>query len=114
MKFPIHGNGNTKRDFIFDEDFNNAFYKVLIRGKPGKIYHFSTNNYISIKNLIEIICKFKKVKPQEIVYQTSERRGKDKYYFLNCNKTSRELKWKPQNQLIKGLNKTIKYYDQEL
>lgn len=114
LKFPLHGKGLTKRDFIFDEDFNNAFYKVLTKGKLGKIYHFSTNHYVSIKNIIKIICKFKKVKFQEIVYETSERKGKDKYYFLDCSKTSKELKWKPQNKLIQGLYKTIKYYDNKL
>ena len=30
-KFPLHGNGLTKRDFIFDEDFNEAFLKFLKR-----------------------------------------------------------------------------------
>lgn len=114
LKFPIHGKGLTKRDFIFDEDFNNAFYKVLTQGKLGKIYHFSTNNYVSIKSIVEIICKLKKVKFHKIVYKTSERKGKDKYYYLDCSKTSKELKWKPQNKLIQGLNKTIKYYDTEL
>ena len=114
LKFPIHGKGLTKRDFIFDEDFNNAFYKVLTQGKLGKIYHFSTNHYVSIKSIVEIICKLKKVKFNETVYKTSERKGKDKYYYLDCSKTSKELKWKPQNKLIQGLNKTIKYYDEKI
>ena len=114
LKFPIHGNGLTKRDFIFDEDFNDAFYKVLQKGKVGKIYHFSSNYFISIKNIIEIICKSKNVKFKDIVYKASERKGKDKYYFLDCSKTSEELKWKPKNKLIQGLHKTIKYYDKEL
>ena len=114
LKFPIHGKGLTKRDFIFDEDFNDAFYKVLKKGKPGKIYHFSTNYYVSIKSIVEIICKSKNVKFQDIVYKVSDRKGKDKYYFLDCNKTSKELKWTPKNKLIQGLNKTIKYYDKEL
>lgn len=114
LKFPIHGKGLTKRDFIFDEDFNDAFYKVLKKGKLGKIYHFSTNYYVSIKSIVETICKSKNVKFKDIVYKTSDRIGKDKYYFLDCNKTSKELKWKPKNKLIQGLNKTIKYYDKEL
>lgn len=114
LKFPIHGKGLTKRDFIFDEDFNNAFYKVLKKGKLGKIYHFSTNYYVSIKSIIETICKSKKVKIQDVTYKTLERKGKDKYYFLDCSKTSKELKWKPKNNLIQGLNKTIKYYDKNL
>ena len=92
LKFPIHGKGLTKRDFIFDEDFNDAFYKVLKRGKLGKIYHFSTNYFVSIKNIIEILCKSKNVKYKDFVYKALDRKGKDKYYFLDCNKTSKELK----------------------
>ena len=114
LKFPIHGKGLTKRDFIFDEDFNDAFYKVLKKGKSGKIYHFSTNYYVSIKSIVEIICKSKNVKFEDIGYKASDRIGKDKYYFLDCNKTSKELKWTPKNKLTQGLNKTIKYYDKEL
>ena len=67
-----------------------------------------------IKRIIKIICRFKKVKFHKTVYKTSERKGKDKYYYLDCTKTSKDLKWKPQNNLVQGLNKTIKYYDTEL
>lgn len=112
-KFPIHGNGLTKRDFIFDEDFNNAFLKVLQKGKIGKIYHFSTYSYTSIIDIIKTICKIKKVKYKDITYKVSERKGKDKYYFLNSNNTSKELKWKAKYNLIKGLKKTIDYYNKK-
>jgi len=114
QKFPMHGNGLTKRDFIFDEDFNNAFFKVLKNGDLGKTYHFSSNNYVSIKRVIEIICRFKNVKFKDIVYKVPERKGKDKYYLLNCAKTSKELKWKARFNLIHGLKKTIEYYDKEI
>ena len=112
-KFPIHGNGLTKRDFIFDEDFNNAFLKVLQHGKIGKIYHFSSNSYTNIINIIKTVCKIKKVKYRDITYKVSERKGKDKYYFLNCNKTSKELKWKAKYSLSNGLKKTINYYNKK-
>jgi len=111
LKFPIHGDGLTKRDFIFDEDFNDAFYKVLKKGKEGRIYHFSTNHYVTVRRVIEIICKFKNVKYSDIVEKIPERTGKDKYYLLDCNNTSKELKWKPKNNLIQGLTKTIDYLD---
>jgi len=111
LKFPMHGNGLTKRDFIFDEDFNNAFLKVLQKGKAGQIYHFSTGSFITIKKIIEIICKLKSVKFDNIVYKTKERKGKDKYYFLNSKETSKNLNWKPRNNFMQGLTKTIKYYD---
>ncbi len=111
LKFPLHGNGLTKRDFIFDDDFNDAFLKVLKKGKVGKTYHFSTNNYVTVKRVIEIICNSKHVQFSDIVHKVSERKGKDKYYFLDCHKTSKELKWKPKNTLTQGLTKTITYID---
>lgn len=114
LKFPMHGNGMTKRDFIFDEDFNNAFLKVLKKGKVGKIYHFSSNNYVTIKKVIEIICKLKKIKFGELVVKASERKGKDKNYFLDCKKTSKQLDWKCKNNLSQGIQKTIKFYDVKL
>ena len=114
LKFPLHGNGLTKRDFIFDEDFNDAFLKVLKKGKLGKTYHFSTNYYVTVKKIIEIICNFKNVNYKDIIFNVPERKGKDKYYFLDCNQTSKELNWKPKNTLEQGLTKTINYIDKAL
>ena len=107
----MHGDGLTKRDFIFDEDFNSAFLKVLQKGKTGQIYHFSSGSLITIKKITEIICKLKNVRFKDIVYNTHERKGKDKYYHLNSKVTSKNLNWKPRNNLMKGLIKTIKHYD---
>lgn len=110
-KFPLHGDGLSKRDFIFDEDFNDAFFKVMTKGKAGKVYHFSTNYHVTIKRLIQTLCDLKKVNYNKLVFKISERKGKDKYYFLDCNKSSKELNWKPKNNLLNGLKKTIEYYD---
>ncbi len=113
-KFPLHGDGLTKRNFIFDEDFNDGFLKIMLNGKGGKTYHFSSNFYVTIKNVIQIICKYKNSDFNKVVYETKERKGKDKYYFLDCKKTSKELKWKAKTNLSNGLLKTINYYDNEL
>ena len=32
-KFPLHGNGDLTRDFIFEDDFNNGLFKLISRGK---------------------------------------------------------------------------------
>lgn len=112
-KFPLHGDGLAKRDFIFDEDFNDAFFKVINKGKVGNIYHFSGNNYVTIREIIRIICEYKNVEFNNIVKKISDRIGKDKNYLLSCKKTSKELNWKPKNSLKIGLKKTIKYYDEQ-
>ena len=56
-KIPIHGNGLTFRSFIHIDDVNNALYKILKYGKIGQTYHISTNNFISIIDLVKKIIK---------------------------------------------------------
>jgi dTDP-glucose 4,6-dehydratase len=113
-KFPIQGLGLSKRDFIFDQDFNNGLFKILKNGKTGKIYHFSNNEYYSIKDVILLICKIKKFSFKKLIYFTKDRIGKDKNYYLNCKRTAKELKWRTKNNMQEGLKQTIDYYDRIL
>ena len=109
-KFPLHGSGLSRRDFIYDEDFNNGIYKVVKRGKVRKKYHFCTNKYYYIKDVIKLICKEFNYDFQKLVTKVADRKGKDLNYYLSCKKTSKELKWKPRYDLKSGLKKTIKFY----
>jgi dTDP-glucose 4,6-dehydratase len=40
---------------------------------------------------------------------TSDRKGKDKMYFMNSNKANAILKWKNKVSLDNGLDKTISF-----
>ena len=113
-KFPIQGTGLSKRDFIFDHDFNNGLFKVLRNGKTGQTYHFSNNKYHSIKEIILLICRIKKISFKKLIYFTNDRIGKDKNYYLDCKKTAKELKWKPKINIQEGLKQTISYYNKIL
>ena len=113
-KFPIQGAGLSKRDFIFDQDFNDGLFRVMKFGKTGETYHFSNNDYYSIKDIILLICKIKKISFNKLVYYTKDRIGKDKNYYLNCKKTSKKLKWKPKFKIKEGIKQTINYYDKIL
>ncbi len=113
-KFPIQGLGLSKRDFIFDQDFNDGLCRVMKYGKTGDTYHFSNNDYYSIREIILLICKIKKISFNKLVYFTKDRIGKDKNYYLDCKKTAKKLKWRPQTKIKEGLKKTIIYYDRVL
>ncbi len=111
IKFPLHGDGNTKRDFIFEEDFNNGLLKIIKNGQVGKKYHFSGEKYSKIKDIIKIVIKLKKYSWKKLILKKKERVGKDKNYYLNCGKTKNKLKWKCKISLTEGLKRTINYYD---
>ena len=109
--FPLHGDGKSKRNFIFSDDFCNGIWKIILNGKPGNTYHFSSKKHVSIKEIIKIICKLKKTKYQEIVKKTKDRFGKDNIYKLNSDYTKKKLNWTSKVSLEKGIKETIKFYD---
>ena len=110
-KFPLQGSGETKRDFIFEDDFNNALSKMIKIGKVGSKYHFSGEKYFTIKNFIKKVLKIKSYSWSKLIEQFPDRKSKDKNYYLNCKKTKFELNWKCKTSLDSGLHKTIEYYD---
>ncbi len=108
--FPLHGGGNSFRDFIYSSDFCDGIYKVIQKGKIGETYHFSGNKLTKINKIVNFICKFNKVDYKKFIKITKDRKGKDMFYNLDCNWTKKELNWKPKVPLAKGLNKTLIFY----
>ena len=43
-------------NFIHIDDVSNATYKVMQKGKSGEVYHVSTDDIISIRQLVKMIC----------------------------------------------------------
>ena len=110
-KFPLHGSGETKRNFIFEDDFNRGLEKVITNGKIGLKYHFSGEKYFTIKDIIKNVLHIKKYSWDKLIDQKIERKGKDKNYYLDCKKTKRELDWECRVDIKNGIMKTVKYYD---
>jgi len=109
-KFPLQGNGQSKRNFIFSYDFCNGIYKILKKGKIGKIYHFSGKNFFSVMDIVKLLCKIKSFKISRFLIKTNKRVGQDLSYKLGTSYTAKALSWKPVYSLKKGLNEVIKYH----
>lgn len=109
--FPLHGNGNSKRNFIYTDDFCEGINRIIIKGKPGDVYHFSGDKYVSIKKIIKIICRLKNVKFNSFVKITQDRTGKDNIYKLSSSFTKKKLDWKCKTGIEKGIKNTLEFYD---
>ena len=65
----------------------------------------------TICNLLEEVNVPSPVKPYEsLIKYVKDRPGHDRRYAMNIQKIARELNWKPQYDLEKGLRKTIVWY----
>lgn len=118
---PLYGDGLHRRDWLYVKDHCEAIYQVLRKGKLGEIYNISAGNEIEnrllIKKIIEI-CKAE-LKAQgipgteitdELIKYIADRKGHDRRYKINSDKTRKDLGWKPCTDFELGLENTIKWY----
>lgn len=108
-KLLLDGGGSSKRNFIHIENVSDAIYKIMNFGKAGHIYHVSGNQIISIKKLIIKICKLMQYNFKDLVKNSNERKGKDKYYYLSNKKIKKELNWEEKINLDEGIIRTISW-----
>jgi dTDP-glucose 4,6-dehydratase len=114
VKLSLHGGGVSIRSFIHMDDVSSATYKIAQHGQIGETYHISSNQIISIKDLVRKICKLIKVQYKDIVEETEDRLGKDQSYLLDSDKLRNKLKWSEEKDLDYGLNETLIWIDQNL
>lgn len=110
-KFFLDGKGNSKRNFIYSEDFANGIYKTIKYGKVRNKYHFSSNKYYTIKKVVQIIYNLKSLNYNNFVKYKKDRKGKDQNYTLDCKKTKKNLGWKAQIDLEASLKKINFFYE---
>lgn len=106
-KLYLDGGGISKRNFIHIDDVSDATYKVMQKGKSGEVYHISSDEIMSIKELVKLICDKMKYNFDKLIKVSPERLGKDKFYIL-ANKKIKKLGWKPKISLSNGIDRCIK------
>lgn len=106
-KLQLHGGGASTRSFIHMKDVSDATWRVMLNGNNGNTYHISTNEVISIRELVERICQKLNVCFDDHVEVVGERLGKDAAYHLESNKIRKELDWKDHVSLDQGLDECI-------
>lgn len=106
-KIPLHGGGHSVRAFIHIQDVASATLAVTREGIPGEAYHLSTDRFISIRELVTMICDRMDIPFEETVTITEERPGKDAAYLLDSTKMERSFQWHPKIDLEQGLDEVI-------
>ena len=106
-KLQLHGGGTSTRSFIHIGDVSDATWRIMEGGKNGDTYHISTNDVISIRDLVSHICTRLNVRFEDHVEIVGERLGKDSAYHLESSKVRAELKWQNQINFDQGLDECI-------
>ena len=114
QKLPLQGGGKSIRSFIHIDDVNDALLRIIQNGTPGASYHISTNDLVTIHDLVAMVANKLNVKFEELVELTPDRPGKDYAYQLDSQKIRTELGWKDQISLSAGIDRTIKWVESNL
>ena len=110
----LEGGGTSRRSFIHIDDASEATYRVARLGALGQTYHISTNELISIKQLVQKIFEKTNGDFAKNVVEIEDRVGKDLGYFLDSSKIRKELNWQSKVSLDEGLKQTILWATENL
>ena len=105
-KLQLHGGGISTRSFIHMDDVSEATWKIAVDASVGETYHISTNRIVSIRELVEMLCRMLGVNSEQAVDVAPERLGKDSAYWLNSDKM-RRLGWQDRVTLEAGVADVI-------
>ena len=114
QKLVLEGGGLSKRSFIHMDDVSSATLAIAQSEFIGETFHISTEEFVSIRALVEKIIDMIGVNFGDVVTLGSERLGKDQAYFLDSQKVRKSLGWKDKITLEQGLEETIEWVKDNL
>ncbi len=106
-KLQLQGGGLSTRSFIHMDDVSHATAMISKDGVVGETYHISTDRVVSIRELVEMICKMLGKPFEDSVEIAPDRVGKDSAYWLNSQKLRKTLGWQDKISLEEGIQQCV-------
>jgi dTDP-glucose 4,6-dehydratase len=106
---PVYGDGQNVRDWIYVEDHCRAILAALKRGRAGEVYNVGARNERRNIEVAESVLK-SLGKPTSLLKFVKDRPGHDRRYAIDPTKVETELGWRPRETWQSGLEKTIRWY----
>ncbi len=106
-KLQLHGGGVSRRAFIHMEDVSDATWRIAREAPAGETFHISTNEIVTVRELVERICRMLGARFADSVEIVGERLGKDAAYMLDSTKLRQALGWEARISLEAGLGQCI-------
>lgn len=106
--FPLYGDGQNVRDWLFVRDHVEAILLLIEKGTPGEIYNIGGTCSLTNRQLVSTVLDLMG-KPISLINQVADRPGHDRRYALNCDKL-RRLGWNPAISFEEALRQTVSWY----
>jgi dTDP-glucose 4,6-dehydratase len=109
QKVPVYAKGENVREWLFVSDCAKAVFETVEKGRAGEIYNVGSGEE---KRNIDVVKAILKIlgKTEDLIEFVKDRLGHDFRYSLNSDKIRREIGWNPKVQFPEGIQKTVKWY----
>jgi len=104
----LHGEGTSRRNFIYVDDVSRAMYIILQKGLRGHIYNIGTSDEYSVQDIFKILKKL--INPDAVFEHVEDRPFNDSRYCIDSTEL-RKLGWRQTVDFKEGIQKTIEWYN---
>jgi len=111
-KLSLHGGGHSTRSFIHVRDVADGTLRVARHAPVGECYHLATSVFVSIRELVAMICRIMNVDFNDVVETAEDRPGKDAAYLLDSSKVRETLGWAETIGLEQGVRETVAWMEE--
>lgn len=127
-QLPVYGNGKQVRDWLYVEDHARALYLVVTSGKVGETYNIGgfneRKNIDVVTSICDILDSIAESHPlakinggigfASLIVNVDDRPGHDQRYAIDASKIESDLGWQPLESFDSGIQKTVKWYFENL
>jgi dTDP-glucose 4,6-dehydratase len=111
LPLPVYGDGMNVRDWIHVEDHCRGILAAVEQGRPGEVYNFGGRsekpNLDVVRTILRLVGR-----GDDLIKFVKDRPGHDRRYAIDCTKAERELGWTRLWTFDRGLEATIRWYQQ--
>jgi dTDP-glucose 4,6-dehydratase len=113
-KCPIHGQGKTRRNFIYSGDVSKAVDVILRKGEINEIYNIGSDDEYSVIEVLNKLLKELNISKsiEDVSEFVEDRAFNDFRYCIDSSKLEL-LGWKKTISFEDGLKQTIMWYKQK-
>jgi len=103
----VHGEGRSRRNFIYVDDVSRAVMTVLHKGVSGTVYNIGTHNEYSVLEVFDILREL--VNSEATKVHVGDRPHNDKRYAVD-SEALKQLGWSEQVPFDIAIRKTVDWY----
>ena len=109
QRLPLYRSSKHRREWLHVEDHCRAIDAILARGRTGETYNVGSGVELEVEQIADLVLGALGLDSSAKKY-VADRPGHDRRYLLDSSRIRRELGWRPQVPVERGISETVLWY----